>query len=459
MDLSTLFFEAKQKQSILAPIKMRIAVLHQLKKILKSNQQALIDAISTDYGYRSPSETLLAECLPLYKELDYIIRHIKQWTRPKPVHVDIWYQPARATIQLQPLGTVGIMVPWNYPLILALSPMIAAIAAGNNCLVKISEYTPCFGKVLAELINHHFSDYGINIINGDATLAAEFTQLPFNHLLFTGAPQIGKKVMAAASENLTPVTLELGGKSPVIIDNEINLKEAVTCILRGKLLNAGQTCIAPDYVLVPEQRKQEFIDTAKSVAVQMYPELKNNPDYSNIINSRHYQRLKNLLEDALQKGAEFIPLSQLIDGESQKFQPGLLINVLEEMQVMQDEIFGPLLPVKTYRDIDEALQYINSHSHPLTIYAFTRDKELQKVIDSQTISGSLCFNETLLQIVQNRLPFGGVGNSGFGHYRGKYGVETFSKLKPVYYQGRLHPANLFKPPYGAKFKALLKLLM
>jgi acyl-CoA reductase-like NAD-dependent aldehyde dehydrogenase len=459
-NVTDLFYQINQMQGLLAPVKQRLTVLAELKKLLMLNQAQLIEAISADFRHRSTQETLLTEFFPLYQEMKFVAKNLKSWTKPRKQRTDFWYWPSKTKTQLQPLGTIGVIAPWNYPLFLSLSPLVAAIAAGNCCMVKLSEYTPNFGALLEKIIGNHLSHYGIAIVNGDVAVGEEFSRLPFDHLLFTGGTAIGKKVMTAASHNLTPVTLELGGKSPAIIDDKFDINEAANALMRGKLLNAGQICVAPDYLMLPARRLKEFTEAAKKVTTQFYPTLTTNTDYTCVINEKHWQRLKKLLDDAIAKGAEWVPLSEKIpDDCTTKFQPGLLLNVTDDMLVMQEEIFGPILPVKTYDEISEALAYINTHDNPLTLYAFTRNKSLQDKIVKQTLSGSVCFNEVLLQIVQNRIPFGGVGMSGCGQYRGRFGVETFSKLKPVYYQGRIHPTKLFAPPYGKVFSFMMKIML
>lgn len=450
----------QKNQPSLSDIAQRIMMLKRLKQMVLQNQQAITQAISQDFRYRSADETRLGEIFPLCDEINHFIRHIKRWCKPKQHCIAPWYWPAIGKTVLQPLGVIGIIVPWNYPLFLGLSPLAGAIAAGNTGMVKMSDLSPQLGKLLAELIQQYFPENIIAIVNGDTSVAEQFTQLPFNHLLFTGSTHVGKQVMAVASHNLTPVTLELGGKSPVIIDEHFNMTEAVTCILRGKLLNAGQTCVSPDYVLIPTSREQEFIETAKKIAKKLYPTLVNNPDYSAIINDKHWHRIQQLVQDAQQQGANWLPLSEMMQTpDTIKFQPGLLLQVQDSMQVMQQEIFGPVLPVKTYANLSEAIDYINSKPNPLALYCFTRDKLTKQQVIANTLSGGVTFNETIVQIVQNNLPFGGVGHSGMGHYYGRYSLEVFSKVKPIYTQGRWHPANFLKPPYGKMFKAALNLLI
>lgn len=453
------FQEVKDKEGTLALVECRLNVLSILKKALKTNQGFIVEAISRDFGHRAKQETLLGEFFPLYQEIDFIQKHLKSWLKPQSHYADIWYQPAKLRTYLQALGTVGIIAPWNFPLILSISPLIAAIAAGNSCLLKISEYTPQFGVLLEKIIKEHLSEYGIAIINGGVNIAEAFTALPFDHLLFTGAPEIGKKVMEKASMNLTPVTLELGGKSPAIIDNDIDIQVAANAILRGKLFNAGQICVAPDYVLIPQHRLDDFVHAAKIAARNLYPTWDGNPDVSHIIHEKHRDRLQALLEDALSQGAQMIPLYSSTADHRETIQPALLTQVSDNMRIMQEEIFGPLLPIKTVASVDQGIAYIQMHPHPLTIYGFTRDKALQARIVKETLSGSVSFNQVLCQIVQNCQPFGGVGQSGFGQYRGRFGVETFSKRKPVYYQGKCMPSRLLSPPYGRVFSWMMRWML
>lgn len=372
----------------------------------------------------------------------------------------LWFKPASSRIMPQPLGVVGILVPWNYPLNLAVGPMTAALAAGNRVMLKQSEFTPRFAELFATLVRASFAAEEIAVVNGDAEAAREFSSLPFDHLLFTGSTAVGHHVMRAASENLTPVTLELGGKSPAIIGPGAGFEKAVERILVGKTLNAGQTCIAPDYVLVPEGQQQRFIDSARRVFAAMYPDLANNNDYTSIVSPRHFSRLQELAALALQEGASAVPLSDMApDAATRRFPPVLLTGVQDSMRVMKEEIFGPILPVMSYGAIDEAIGYVNAHPRPLALYLFEKNRATIDKVMHNTVAGGVSINDTLLHIAQDDLPFGGIGASGMGAYHGEYGFETFSKMKPIFHQSTFNGLGLFKPPYGKTFELMMKLLV
>jgi acyl-CoA reductase-like NAD-dependent aldehyde dehydrogenase len=439
----------------------RRATLEKLEHLLIDNAAAIAETISADFGNRSTHETQLLELFPAVAAIKHARRHVKSWMTPKRSFASIWFLPARTELRPQPLGVVGIIVPWNYPVLLAVGPLIAALAAGNRALIKMSEFTPRTGELFAKLIARYFSAEEICVINGDATIAREFSALPFDHLLFTGSTSVGRHVMKAAAENLTPVTLELGGKSPAIIGPEANLEEAVQKIIFGKCLNAGQTCIAPDYVLLPRGQEAKFIDAAKRAVAAQYPTLAKNTDYTSIINVRHLERLHDYLVDAASKGASIVPISpsnEALD-DTQKIAPTVVHGVSDNMRIMQDEIFGPLLPLVPYSSLDEAISYVNAHARPLALYYFGRDRRnIERVLD-ETIAGGVTVNETLLHISQDHLPFGGVGASGMGSYHGKFGFDTFSKIKPVFHQPKLNGLHLFKSPYGKRFDSLIKILL
>jgi acyl-CoA reductase-like NAD-dependent aldehyde dehydrogenase len=373
----------------------------------------------------------------------------------------MWFLPARTEIRPQPLGVVGIVVPWNYPLLLALSPLSGALAAGNRVLVKMSEFTPRTGELVKSLFEEAFPDGEVQVILGGADVAQEFCKLPFDHLLFTGSTAVGRAVMRAAAENLTPVTLELGGKSPAIVGPECRIEEAARKILFGKCLNAGQTCIAPDYVLLPRAQEQAFANAAAAAVAELYPSLRNNPDYTGIVNRRHELRLQELLDDALMRGAsvrQLNPAEEEFEG-SGKLAPALVAGVNDGMRIMQEEIFGPLLPLVPYDCLEDAIRYVNARPRPLALYYFGNfDDHIQKVLN-ETVSGGVTVNETILHISQEHLPFGGVGPSGMGAYHGKAGFETFSKVKPIFHQSSLNGLFLFRPPYGKRFDSLIKLLL
>jgi coniferyl-aldehyde dehydrogenase len=346
---------------------------------------------------------------------------------------------------------VGIIVPWNYPLFLAVGPMIGALAAGNRVMLKLSESTPATGELLKRLFARVFPEDLVAVVLGEAEVGMAFSSLPFDHLLFTGSTSVGRHVMRAAAENLTPVTLELGGKSPAIVSADVPLKDAAERIAFGKTLNAGQTCVAPDYALVPHDRVEGFVEAYTQTVRAFYPTLADNPDYTAIINERQLARLNDYLEDARSKGARVISLFE--QGQGRRLPFSLLLDVSDEMSVMQDEIFGPLLPIVPYTDLAEALAYINHRPRPLALYYFGYDKGEQKRVLEQTHSGGVCLNDTLLHVAQDDLPFGGVGPSGMGHYHGREGFMTFSKAKGVFIKQRFNAARLIYPPYG---KAILR---
>ena len=438
----------------------RLRRLSALEAMLRENTAAFAAAISADFGNRSAHETQLLEIFPSLEGLSHARRHLRQWMRPQGRGVSLWFQPGRAEVRSQPLGVVGIIVPWNYPLYLAVGPLTAAFAAGNRALVKMSEFTPATATLLAELLARHFDTDEVSVVQGDAAVAHAFSQLPFDHLFFTGSTAVGHHVMHAAADNLTPVTLELGGKSPVIVAPGYSLEKAVDRILVGKTLNAGQTCIAPDYVLLPEGAEQDFIAAARAVLAACYPEMSSTPDYSSVVNARHYERLAGYLDDARTKGATIVPLATVeADPVTRRFPPVVLLNVTDEMKVMQDEIFGPILPIVTYHGVEAAVAYVNARPRPLALYVFDDNRSRVDHVLEQTVSGGVTVNDTILHIAQDELPFGGVGPSGMGHYHGHDGFLTFSKQKSVFRQSRLSGIGLFKPPYGRRFEWLIKLLL
>jgi coniferyl-aldehyde dehydrogenase len=447
-ELERLF--AAQRQAFAAnpmpSAEQRLQWLGSLHELLRAGQQALIDAISRDFSHRSADETLLAELIPSLRGIKDARKNLKKWMKPSRRKVGIAFQPASAKVVYQPLGVVGIIVPWNYPLFLAIGPMIGALAAGNRVMLKLSESTPATGALLKNLFAQVFPEDLVAVVLGEAEAGIAFSRLPFDHLLFTGATSVGKHVMRAAAENLTPVTLELGGKSPAIVSHDVPLQDAAERIAFGKTLNAGQTCIAPDYVLVPEDRVEGFVEAYKAAVLGFYPTLADNPDYTAIINHRQLARLNHYLDDAQSKGAEIISLYER--GQDRRLPFSLLLNVSDDMLVMQDEIFGPLLPVVPYSRIDQAFAYINQRPRPLALYYFGYNKAEQQRVLEQTHSGGVCLNDTLLHVAQDDLPFGGVGPSGMGHYHGHDGFLTFSKAKAVLIKQRLNAARLIYPPYG-----------
>jgi len=430
--------------------------LKALRDLLSDERQALVEAISADFSHRSADETLLAELMPSLHGIHYASRHLKGWMKSSRRKVGMAFQPASAKVVYQPLGVIGIIVPWNYPLYLAIGPLVGALAAGNRVMLKLSESTPATGQLLKTLLGRIFPEDLVCVVLGEADIGVAFSRLRFDHLLFTGATSIGKHVMRAAAENLTPVTLELGGKSPAIVSRDVPLKDAAERIAFGKTLNAGQTCVAPDYVLVPQDRVGAFVEAYRQVVNNFYPTLADNPDYTAIINERQLARLNGYVSDATSKGALLIPLFE--QGQGRRMPHSLLLNVTDEMTVMQDEIFGPLLPIVPYQDIDQAFAYINQRPRPLALYYFGYDKREQNRVLHETHSGGVCLNDTLLHVAQDDMPFGGIGPSGMGHYHGHEGFLTFSKAKGVLIKQRFNAARLIYPPYGKSIHKLIQKL-
>jgi len=454
-DLATQF--SVQRQAFagnpMPPAAQRLQWLKSLRQMLLKHQDALAAAISEDFSGRSIDETRLAEVMPSIQGLRHTERHLKQWLKDSPRKVGLAFQPASAKVVYQPLGVVGIIVPWNYPLFLAMGPLTCALAAGNRVMLKLSEATPATGLLLKQLLESAFPQDLITVVLGEADVGEAFSRLPFDHLLFTGATSVGRHVMLAAAQNLTPVTLELGGKSPAIVSATVPLADAAERIAFGKTLNAGQTCVAPDYVLVPRERLDDFADAYRKVVHRFYPSVADNPDYTAIINPRHLARLESYLSDARDKGAKIIDLYPQEVRQGRRLPPHMLQQVNDDMRVMQDEIFGPLLPLVPYDHLDEALSYINQRPRPLALYYFGYDRGEQQKVLEQSHSGGVCLNDTLLHVAQDDLPFGGVGPSGMGHYHGHDGFLTFSKAKAVFAKQRLNAARLIYPPYS---KPLIK---
>ena len=441
---------ARQRSAFLADpnpsAEQRRAWLKALRRLLIDEQESIIQAISQDFGNRSADETRMAEIMPSVLGIHYASKHLKRWMQPSRRAVGLPFQPAATRVLYQPLGVVGVIVPWNYPLFLAIGPLTGALAAGNRVMIKMSESTPAFSQLLKELLARIFPEDLVAVVTGEVDVGVAFSRLPFDHLLFTGATSVGKHVMRAAAENLTPVTLELGGKSPTIISADVPMQHAAERIAWGKTLNAGQTCIAPDYVLVPENRRDEFVEQYRAAVQRFFPTLRDNPDYTAIINARQLQRLEGYLRDAEAQGARIVPLFP--EGQDRRLPHSLLLDTRDDMKVMQEEIFGPLLPVLTYRTLGEALDYINQRPRPLALYYFGYDRAEQEEVLENTRSGGVCLNDTLLHVAQDDAPFGGIGASGMGHYHGHEGFKTFSTARTVFIKRRFNAARLIYPPYG-----------
>lgn len=435
-------------------LEQRKQQLHILYKIVVDHQDDMAAAISRDFSNRSVDETKLFEVMTSLNGIKHSLKHLKRWMKPSKRHVGILFQPATGYVMYQPVGVVGIIVPWNYPLFLAIGPLAQALAAGNRVMLKMSEYTPEFSALFQKLIADHFNEKHIAVMTGDAQVAQQFTTLPFDHLLFTGATSVAKHVMHAAAENLTPVTLELGGKSPVIVAKDADLKESARRLAFGKTMNAGQTCVAPDYAFVHHSQTQAFIDAYFDTIQQFYPNsIVQNADYTSIVNDRQFERLQHYLTDAKNKGAELHQIEQGIDGR--RLSHVVLTKVTDDMQIMQNEIFGPILPIKTYEHIDEVISYINAKDRPLALYYFGYNKAEQQKVLHTTHSGGVCLNETLMTAGMEDMPFGGIGPSGMGHYHGHEGFKTFSHAKSVFSRPKFSLMKLIYPPYGS---SILKLI-
>lgn len=444
----------------------RQADLRQLHRLLREHREAIVEAIGQDYGSRSRFETLLTELLQGQEAALAAVRHLHRWMKPQKRRLDPTQYPlARAFTFAQPLGVVGIVVPWNFPIAMAFQPLICAFAAGNRAMVKMSENSGHLARLLQTISPAYFpADKLAFFADDDAgpgqSLGPLFTQLPFDHLFFTGSPQTGKAVMANAAANLTPVTLELGGKSPAIVAPDFALDKAAERLLWVKLLNAGQICTNVDYLWLPEGREDDFIAQAQRIAAQRFPDLLNG-DYTAIIDQRQYDRLQAMLQDAVARGARLVPLLPGHSGDPVRriLPPVLVLGATPEMQILQREIFGPILPILTYRSQEEVIDYINARQHPLALYIYSHDRAVQNFYLTQTLSGGVSINDSLIHTGLHDLPFGGVGHSGMGHYHGYEGFLTFSKLRPVFRQSRWRTVDWLMPPYGKRAYQLLNFML
>jgi coniferyl-aldehyde dehydrogenase len=432
--------------------------------VLVDHQQRLVDAMSADFGHRSRQQSLFTDIAASIGPLKNARKHLARWMKPEKRKVDFPLNllGAKARVEYQPLGVVGVISPWNFPVNLTFTPLAGVLAAGNRCMIKPSEYTPATSQVMAEIIASVFDELEIAVIVGGPQTGADFAGLPFDHLLFTGATSVARHVMRAAAENLVPVTLELGGKSPVIVGRSANIEKTTDAIMAGKMMNAGQICLAPDYVFVPKENVGEFVEATQRSVKKMFASLIDNDDYTSIVNQRHYDRLNDYVEDAKQKGAEVIEINPANEDFRQqphhKIPPTLILGADDSMKVMQDEIFGPLMPVRGYDDVSEAVDYVNEHARPLGLYYFGTDAREQQRVLSHTTSGGVTVNDVIMHVAQEDLPFGGVGPSGMGAYHGYDGFRTFSHAKSIFTQSKIDVASLagLRPPYGEKIEKLLK---
>ncbi|WP_047042446.1 coniferyl aldehyde dehydrogenase [Vibrio mexicanus] len=407
----------------------RIAMLTQLKRSLIEHQQALISALNSDYGYRSEFDSTICDLMPSVSHINYTKKKLAKWMKPSKRHAGLMLSPSKLRVEYQPLGVVGVIVPWNFPIVLSIAPVVTALAAGNQVMVKLSEFTPQTNRVLTHVFES--CNGAVQVVEGGAEIAARFSSLPFDHLLFTGSTAVGKLVAKSAAENLTPVTLELGGKSPVVIDHQIPMKKAVDAILLGKSINAGQICVAPDYVFVPHDRVDEFVEVYQNRFQSLYKvDKQGQRQMTHIINDKQHERLQSLITDAQSKGAEVIAIIEEQGAGKQMF-PHLIKNPTDDMQVMQEEVFGPVLPIKPYETLNEAMDYITARPRPLALYIMSDDGDFQKQVLKQTHSGGVCINDSLLHVAAEDAPFGGIGQSGMGAYHGVEGFITFSHSKTV----------------------------
>jgi coniferyl-aldehyde dehydrogenase len=451
------FQRAEQRREGTPSLKVRRERLALLADMVRTKADDFAEAISADFGNRSRFETALLETMVLLSAVRHTRKQLGWWMQPSPRDIDFTFWPGSAWVRFEPLGVVGIVSPWNYPLQLSLSPLVDVLAAGNRAIIKPSEQTPQFSDLLKRAIADTFDEDMVAVVTGGPDVASAFTKLPFDHLVFTGSTSIGRKVAAAAAEGLVPTTLELGGKSPALVCPSASIGKAVKAIAQGKFVNAGQTCIAPDYVLAPRGKAEEVAQEVFREALRAYPDL--GADYSTMISERAFDRMTDAVDEAERGGAPVLRHPVPSDRSRRLMPPAIVLNPPEDSVLMREEIFGPVLPVLGYDTLDDALDMIASQPHPLALYIFAEDRGEQTYVLDRTQSGGVTVNGTLLHIAQEGLPFGGVGASGFGHYHGRAGFERFSHARGVFRTGFFNAANWLAPPYGARAKRLLKFLM
>jgi coniferyl-aldehyde dehydrogenase len=457
----------KQRASFTAampePMSVRKDRIDRAVALLVDHAEAFAKAVSADFGHRSREQTLMTDIMPSIGALKHAKKHMEAWARAekrKPMF-PLGLIGAKAEVVFQPKGVVGVVAPWNFPVGMVMVPMAGILAAGNRAMVKPSEFTERVSDLLAEVVPHYFAEEEMAVFTGGTEAGVAFSKLAFDHLIFTGATSVGKHIMRAAADNLVPVTLELGGKSPTIIGRSADKTKAGSRVALGKMMNAGQICLAPDYLLVAKEQEEEMVQSVVSSVKSMYPTLLGNDDYTSVVNGRNYERLQGYLEDAKAKGAELIEVNpgdeDFKASNGNKMPLTIIRNVNDDMKVMQEEIFGPILPVMTYAGIDEAIDYVNAHDRPLGLYYFGSDKAEEQRVLNRTVSGGVTVNDVIFHNAMEDLPFGGVGPSGMGNYHGMDGFRTFSHGRAVYRQPGMDVAGMggFRPPYG---KATLKTL-
>ena len=429
--------------------------------LLSDHRSEWAEAMNADFGCRSRELSLIVDIVASIDAMRHAKKHLRRWMRPERHASNFPYKliGGRSELHFQPKGVIGNIVPWNFPVGAMFAPMAGALAAGNRMMVKLSELTPHTGALAERLLPSLFDPAEVCAINGDAGIGAAFAALPFDHIIFTGSTRVGSLVMQAAAQNLTPVTLELGGKSPTIIGRGADMALAARRIIWGKLINGGQACIAPDHVFVPEERLEEFIEAARTEVARQYPTLRNNPDYTAIISPAQLHRLQSYLDEARETGVRLVeinPADEDLSGKShRKIAPTLLINPGSDLRVMREEIFGPLLPVRSYQQIDEVIAHINERPHPLALYVFGNEAETRQVL-ARTTSGGAAVNDTMVHVLQDNLPFGGIGSSGMGAYHGEFGFRSVSHARAVFRSPRIDPLFLLRPPFGKAGRAVLE---
>ncbi|MCH2495726.1 MAG: coniferyl aldehyde dehydrogenase [Erythrobacter sp.] len=449
------------------PMNLRRDRIERAITLLKKHGDDLCKVMAADFGNRSPLQSMITDIAGTANFGKYCLKNMDKWARAEKRHVQfpLGLLGAKAEVRYEPKGVVGILSPWNFPVNLSFGPLMQVFAAGNRAMIKPSEFTEKTSLLTKELIEEYFTPDECAVFTGGPEVAAAFSELAFDHLVFTGSTATGRKVMEAASKNLVPVTLELGGKSPVFMGESADFAKAGERVALGKMMNAGQICLAPDYLYVPESKVDEAIHGVWEGTAAMYPSLLDNEDYASIVTDRHFDRLQAIVADARDKGAEVIEVNpaneDFSNTNARKMPLTILKNVSEDMKAMQEEIFGPVLPVKTYADIDEAIDYVNQHDRPLGLYYFGQDSSEGEKVLSKTISGGVTVNDVLFHVSMDDLPFGGVGPSGMGSYHGVEGFREFSHARSIYTQPKIDVAKLggFKPPYGAATEKAVKTMM
>ncbi|ELW78656.1 long-chain-fatty-acyl-CoA reductase [Acinetobacter sp. OIFC021] len=430
--------------------KERIDRLARLKRVLVKYQDQIAEAINLDYGNRAIMETKIGELLTCLEQIKYYSKNLTGWMKPSKRHISVLHQPAKGWVQYQPMGIIGIITPWNYPLLLSVGPLICALAAGNHAMIKISSASPNFGQVLENALSEAFPQELVAVVNGGGVISDAFSHLPFDKMIFTGSTSVGKTVMAAAAQNLVPVILELGGKSPALVHASVDMKDVAQRIAVGKLWNAGQTCVAPDHIFLPRGKTAEFIENFKLIVAGMYPHFRNNQDYTSIINDKQYNRIQGYLENARDQGARIVevnPQNEILD-DVRKIAPTLVTGVTTAMDIMQNEIFGPVLPILEYDQIEEVIEFINSRPRPLAMYYFDYDQARADYISQHTHSGHFGINMVITHVAQDDLPFGGIGASGMGKYHGPEGFFGLSHERSVMSNPKLYSLKYILPPFN-----------